>query len=539
MNFKKFALGLRFAVSEHEPHESAFFWSLLFAHLPTAVTEGLQLHGIVDTCADREPENAYVCVFSNASIKRGKRLFQVIQADSHLCSYLTVYRPYVQTNKLETYPEAEYLGKVQEDGCVTGGDVRYSSMRFNGKQMPRLRSSKRLCVLLAPDSFKGTITSAEVTRHLSRAVYRHMPLATVVPCLTADGGEGTMDAIICPRDGRYATCAAHDCLGEPINARYGVLPDQTIVIEAATTCGFREQGRKRDIMRATSFGLGEMIAHVLDHGYRKIEIALGGTAINDGGMGMLCALGVRFLDKAGSPLEGNGENLIHIASIDLSALHPAIHKATLISLCDVQNPLLGETGSSYVYARQKGASDAQIQVLEQGMTNYAERTLEATGLDCAGVPGLGAAGGLGYALHVYCKASVASGIEAVLQESGFLRRLSRASLVITGEGSFDEQSIQFGKTVQGILNHCQSRNVPLAIISGRSEQGISKLMPVQGWGAITCVHSPITEKFSRQNAIPLLDEAADHLFRLLRLGMKLGWKYPILLAEGETRNENG
>jgi glycerate kinase len=428
----------------------------------------------------------------------------------------------VQTNKLETYQSAEYLGRVQEDGRVADGEVAYGSMRFSGKLMPRLRSSKRLCVLLAPDSFKGTITSAEVTRHLSRAVYRHMPLATVVPCLTADGGEGTMDAIICPRDGRYATCSAHDCLGEPINARYGVLPDQTIVIEAATTCGFREQGKKRDIMRSSSFGLGEMIAHVLDHGYRKIEIALGGTAINDGGMGMLCALGVKFLDNAGQPLEGNGENLIRIASVDLCSLHPGISKATLISLCDVQNPLLGETGSSYIYARQKGASDEQIELLERGMTNYAKRTQEATGQDCAAVPGLGAAGGLGYALHVYCKASVASGIETVLQES-----------------SFDEQSIQFGKTVQGILNHCQNRNVPLAIISGRSEQGISKLMPVQGWGAITCVHSPITEKFSRENAIPLLDEAADRLFRLLRLGMKLGWKYPILLAEGEIRNENG
>lgn len=539
MNFNKFALGLRFAVSEHESHERAFFWDLLFTHLPPAVTEGLQLHGVVDTCADSEPENAYVCVFSNASIKRGKRLFQAIQADSHLCSYLTVYRPFVQTNKLETYPEAEYLGKVQGDGRVTDGKASYSSMRFCGKLMPRLRSSKRLCVLLAPDSFKGTITSAEVTRHLSRAVYRHMPLATVVPCLTADGGEGTMDAIICPRDGRYATCSAHDCLGEPLQARYGVLPDQTIVIEAATTCGFREQDRKRDIMRASSFGLGEMIAHVLDHGYRKIEIALGGTAINDGGMGMLCALGIKFLDKTGKPLTGNGENLMRIAAIDLSGLHPGIRKAAMISLCDVQNPLLGATGSSYVYARQKGASDAQIELLEHGMTNYAQKTLEATGMDCAKVSGVGAAGGLGFALNVYCKATIESGIETVLRESGFLRRLNRTSLVITGEGSFDEQSIQFGKTVLGILNHCQSRNVPLAIISGRSAEGISKLMPVDGWGAITCVHSPITETLSRQNAIPLLDEAADRLFRLLRLGMKLGWKYPILLAEGEIRDENG
>lgn len=528
MNWSKFALGLRFAVTEHEPHSAAFFWELLFSHLSASVTEGLYLHGIVDDCADTEPEAAYVCVFSNASLKRGKRLYEAIHADSYLCSYLTVYRPFIQTNSLERFSGAEYLGQAGEDGIVTGGDIAYGAMRFYGKPLPRVRSSRRMSVLIALDSFKGTITSAEAARHLSRAAYRYMPLATVVPCLTADGGEGTMDAIICPRDGRYDGCDVHGCLGEPLRARYGVLPDQTIVIEAAQACGFRDETQERDIMRASSYGLGELIAHALEHGYRRIEIALGGSATNDGGMGMLCALGVQFFDESGLPLTGCGESLARISTIRLDNLHPAIQDANIILLCDVKNPLLGENGCSHVYARQKGASDAQIEALEGGMRNFAERTGELTGADCSETPGVGAAGGIAFALHAFCHASIESGIETVLMESGFLRRLKRASLVITGEGSFDEQSIRFGKTVLGILNHCREADVPLAIVSGRSAEGISRLMPDQGWASLTCVHSPITEKCSREKAIPLLDEAADRLFRLLRLGMRLGRRYPML-----------
>ncbi len=528
MNWKKFALGLRFAVSEHEPHEPAFFWDLLFSHLPVSVTESLCLHGILDDCADTEPEAAYVCVFSNMSLKRGKRLYETIHADSYLCSFLTVYRPFLQTNSLERFPSAEYLGQTDETGAIIGGEVAYGAMRFGGKQMPRVRSSRRMSVLIAPDSFKGTITSAEAMRHLLRAAYRYMPLATAVPCLTADGGEGTIDAIICPRDGRYDGCNAHDCLGEPLHARYGILPDQTVVIEAAQTCGFRDESRQRDIMRASSYGLGEQIAYVLNHGHRKLEIALGGSATNDGGMGMLCALGLRFLDRNGSPLTGCGENLSLVASVDASGMLPAAKEVAIILLCDVKNPLLGENGCTRVFARQKGADAEQIETLETGMQNFYQRCLEITGKDCADVSGVGAAGGLGFALHAFCGASIESGIETVLMESGFLRRLSHASLVITGEGSFDEQSIRFGKTVSGIFGHCRKADVPLAIVSGRSAEGISKLMPEQGWGAITCVHSPITEKCSREKAIPLLDEAADRLFRLLRLGMKLGRKYPML-----------
>ena len=545
MNWSKFALGLRFAATENDPMPPSFFWDLLFTHLPVSLTHGLYLHGITDLCADREPENAYICVLSNASIRRGKQLFLAIQADSYLCSYLTVFRPFIQTNTLESYQSADFLGQVDDDGRVTGGEVSYSGMCFCGKQMPLLRASSRLCVLIAPDSFRGSLTSAEVTRHLSRAVYHNMPLATVIPCQMADGGEGTMDAIVCPRSGRYVQCSARDCYGEPLRARYGVLPDQTVVIEAAQTCGFRDEASLSDIINASSYGLGEMITHVLDHGYRRIEISLGGATIIDGGTGMLSALGVRFLDATGTVMEGCGKNLADIAAIDTSALHPKIDEAKLILLCDVQNPLLGETGPARAFARQnvsyfpENEELAAIEELEQGLENYVEKVRTVTGKDCHLEPGAGAAGGLGYALHCFCGASITSGIETVMQESGFLRRLNRASLVITGEGSFDEESIQFGKTVLSILGECRKRNVPLAIISGSSAEGISNLMPNQGWAAITCVHSPITQQCSREKAVPLLDEAADRMFRLLRLGMNLGLKYPLLLAEGDFSHENG
>ncbi|MDO4572909.1 MAG: glycerate kinase, partial [Clostridia bacterium] len=400
MNWTKFALGLRFAATEHEPFSPEFFWELLFEHLPASAAEGLYLHGIVDDCADREPEAAYVCVFSNASLKRAKRLFELICADSYLCSYLTVYRPFIQTNTLEQFSNAAYLGCVDESGAVLRGDVAYGSMRFSGARLPRVRSSRRMSVLIAPDSFKGTITSAEAARHLCRAAYRYMPLATAVPCLTADGGEGTLDAIICPRDGRYVLCEARDCFGNAKRVRYGVLPDQSAVIEAAQACGYIA-GDGRDVMRASSCGLGD--------GHRRLEIALGGSAVNDGGMGMLTALGARFLDAEGRLLSGCGGELGRVASVETEGLHPALSEASIRLLCDVKNPLLGENGCAHVYARQKGADDAQIAALESGMENFVRKTLAATGVDAADREGAGAAGGLGYALMAYCGAVAVSG----------------------------------------------------------------------------------------------------------------------------------
>jgi glycerate kinase len=287
-------------------------------------------------------------------------------------------------------------------------------------------SAPRL-VVVAPDSFKGSLSAVEAAAAMERGVRAAWPDARVVKIPIADGGEGTVEAMVSATGGRYETRTVRGPLGRPVEARWGVLGDgRTAVVEMAAASGLTlvPEGR-RDPRVATTHGTGQLIRAALDAGFRHIVVGIGGSATNDGGSGMARALGVRFLDGRGHPLPEGGAALLRVDSIDLSGIDPRLAGTELLVACDVDNPLTGPQGASAVYGPQKGATPAVVLELDAALERYAEVARKATGRDVARLPGAGAAGGLGAGLLFFTPARLVPGVDLVLDSARLERRRSR------------------------------------------------------------------------------------------------------------------
>lgn len=329
-------------------------------------------------------------------------------------------------------------------------------------------------LVFASDSFKGSLSSERICLLLEEAASEVLPGAECVSLRMADGGEGTITAIGSQRKFEEIPLYVYDGLKHRVRAKL-CISGSDAYIEAATTCGLGLFNRSElDPLAATSNGVGAFISHALFHGCTNIIVGLGGTCTNDGGMGCLRALGVRFFGRDGRELNGCGADLARVASIDESGLLPQIQNAKFTILSDVSNPLLGPNGATRVFARQKGADSSAIERLEAGMSNFAE-VIKQTHPDVDfETPGYGAAGGLGMALSVFLGAQIRSGIEALLETVDFDAVIADADLVVTGEGQLDGQSLQ-GKVVSGIAAHAQRSGVPVVAICGKVELGEGQL----------------------------------------------------------------
>ena len=323
-------------------------------------------------------------------------------------------------------------------------------------------------LVFASDSFKGTLTSARIGELLEQAASEILPAAECVTLRMADGGEGTLDAIDGTRSCQNVPLYVHDALMRPTRCKI-VIDGETAFVEAASTCGLTMLGEnERNPLKTSSHGVGECIGHALYHGCKHIAIGLGGTSTNDGGMGCLRALGIRFYDENGLELLGSGADLARVCRIDESELFPQAHDAHFTILSDVTNPLLGPLGATNVFGRQKGADDAMLSALEAGMEHFAHIVSETRPNVDFSTPGYGAAGGLGMALAIFLGAQMRSGVETLLEWLNFDDVIADADLVVTGEGKFDTQSLQ-GKVVSGIADHARRAGVPLAVICGSSD----------------------------------------------------------------------
>ena len=330
-------------------------------------------------------------------------------------------------------------------------------------------------LILAPDSFKESMTAAEAAEAMERGVRRVYPDAECVKLPFADGGEGTAACLVMMTGGEMRTAAVTGPLGETVNAGYGIISGDTAVIEAAECCGLPiTPPDRRDPRITTSYGVGELIRHVMEQGIYKLIIGLGGSATNDGGAGLLAALGAVFTDSKGRSFVPAGGSLGGIAEIFLDGLDPHLKKLQITVASDVTNPLVGPNGASAVFARQKGADDAMIPALEAGMRHYAELLEQCFGKNVAEISGAGAAGGLGAALSVCLGARMESGAELLLRLSGMEEKLAGADYVLTGEGSVDAQSAM-GKTPCRIARLASSRGVPTIIFAGRVGDGLEPL----------------------------------------------------------------
>lgn len=379
----------------------------------------------------------------------------------------------------------------------------------------------RLSVLIASDSFKGSATSREVGELIAQGVRKVTPDAHIQVLSIADGGEGTVEAIVSGCGGEYREATVEGPLGRLVSATYGIVdgdaPGDTAVIEMAAAAGITLTSRTpEDALAASTYGVGQLMLDAIDAGARRIYVGLGGSATSDGGAGMARALGVRFLDAEGNEVPQGLAGLEHLASIDLSGLSPKLAEADIVALTDVTNPLVGPDGAVFIYGRQKGIRPADMPQLDGWMARYARILANALGRDVSVLPGAGAAGGLGAGLFAYCGARAERGIEFVLDAIGIDAALEGVDLVITGEGHMDAQSAN-GKAPVGVAERAKRRGIPvIAIVGGRAldlgdvyERGIGLVLPV--------CPGPITLEESMRGAdrlLPLAGETAIRAFLL-------------------------
>lgn len=376
-------------------------------------------------------------------------------------------------------------------------------------------------LVFASDSFKGSLSSQTIAQILTEEAALAFPGCGTASVPVADGGEGTLDAVQSALSGTRRRVNISGPLFAPAQGEYLLLEHHTALIELAQAAGLTMvPPSRRDPRYTTTYGVGELIRDALDQGCTTIYLALGGSVTNDGGIGAMSALGIRFLDERGRELSGVGEDLEQVRHIDRSGLHPKVADTKFIVMSDVTNPLLGRQGATYTFGPQKGADPQVLQQLEQGMDRYARLVSQTTGVSIATVPGGGAAGGMGAACLAFLNAEIRSGIQTVLDLAGFDALLEQADLVITGEGRLDGQSVG-GKAVSGIARRCREKGVPVLAIAGSLGEGYEALLSQGVCGIMTLPDRPMLEAEAMEDAQELYRNAARRAFLLLKLGHQL------------------
>lgn len=372
-------------------------------------------------------------------------------------------------------------------------------------------------ILCAPDSFKESLTAAEAARAMARGVRKAAPQAQAEECPIADGGEGTVDAMLAATRGTQRLTRVAGPLNQPVQARWGLLGTQphqprTAVIEMAAASGLpRVPPHQRDPTRTTTFGTGELIRAALDEQARRIILGIGGSATCDGGCGAAQALGARFLDSHGQIIQEpiTGGMLQRIAQIDLSTLDDRLRRAELVVACDVTNPLTGPDGAAYVYGPQKGATPQQVRLLDEGLAHLASLVEQATGQQLHLTPGAGAAGGLGYGAMAFLGGKLRRGIELVLDAVDLERRVRGCDLCLTGEGRLDGQSLS-GKAILGVAQAAARQGVPTVALVGSLGPDAQRCLQAGLEGYIV-IGEGLSQEESIARAASLLEDAAARL----------------------------
>ena len=325
-------------------------------------------------------------------------------------------------------------------------------------------------IVLAIDSFKGCLTSAEAEAACAEGIRQVCPHCSIVSVPIADGGEGMLDALR-GLGGEEIQVRVQGPLEEEVDARYRLSPDErTAYIEMASASGLTlVPPEKQNPMLTSTYGTGQLMRHAIDYGCQRLVIGLGGSATNDGGMGMLRALGYRFFDCGGKALEGRGKDLDKVRRIDDRFVLPTLIDVQCTAACDVRNPFYGPQGAAYVFALQKGATPSMLETLDKGLKHWAELMADTTGCNIASLPGAGAAGGLGGALAAFLKAELRPGIDLLLEANRFTELIQNADCIITGEGKADRQTLM-GKVPAGVLRAArQVGDIPTLLIAGQVE----------------------------------------------------------------------
>src|SRR5699024_10536881 len=369
-------------------------------------------------------------------------------------------------------------------------------------------------IIIAPDSFKGSLTALEATASIRKGVKKAHPRAHTISLPVGDGGEGTMEVLINATVGQKKSVPVIGPLGDKIEAEYGILGDgRTCVIEMATASGLHLVPKgELTPLKATTYGTGQLMKQALDDGFTSFIVTVGGSATNDGGAGMLQALGMRLLNSHDADIDYGGGELNKIVKIDSTNFDARIQQSKFIIATDVSNPLIGPNGASYVYGGHQGATNHEIKLLDNHLKHWANKVSEKTSVRIHDMPGAGAAGGIGGAFKAFFSAELKPGIEVVLDYIDFNKHLADADLVITGEGKVDHQTV-FGKTAQGVAQAAQKQNVPTIIMTGAIESGFEKLYDYGVVSVNSIINKPMTLNEAIENAPFLLEKGTEQIIR--------------------------
>lgn len=375
-------------------------------------------------------------------------------------------------------------------------------------------------ILIAIDSFKGSLSSHQAAQAIAEGIHRVDHTVNITEIPVADGGEGTVDTLVSGLGGEMISCTVTGPLGTPVVARYGWLPEQrTAVFEMAQAAGLPLVPEElRTPMNTTTYGVGELLKHALDRGYRRFILGIGGSATNDCGLGMLTALGCRFFDESGAPVHIYGRDVEKVSSIDPSGLDPRLTECEIFAACDVTNPLCGPNGASHIFAPQKGASPETVLRMDAAHQRFACLAEGTLGVSAAQFPGAGAAGGLGFALKAFLKAEMQPGFCLILDTLDFDTAAQSADLVITGEGRLDNQSTM-GKLPTGVARYAKRHAKPVVALCGcvtddaRAciDAGIDAYFPIPA-GPCT-----LSQAMDPHTAVNNLSRTAEQMYRLFSL----------------------
>ncbi|MCU6707945.1 glycerate kinase [Paenibacillus sp. J5C_2022] len=371
-------------------------------------------------------------------------------------------------------------------------------------------------IVIAPDSFKGSLSAKAAAAAIERGIKKADDAVRTVNMPMADGGEGTLDCLIQATSGTFVSCPVLDPLGREISSGYGILGDgKTCVIEMAMASGLYLIGEhERNPMLTTTYGFGQLIVSALDHGCRQFILALGGSATNDGGAGMLQALGVELLDHAGKAIGFGGGALSELSTIRIDGMDARLKECEFLIACDVDNPYIGEKGASVVFGPQKGATSEMVAQLDRNLELFADVIRQTLGISIHHQPGAGAAGGLAGAIKAILQGKLKSGVAIVSRFTRLEEAIAGADLVITGEGRIDSQTAG-GKTLSGIARLAQGHGVPVIVLAGSIGDGIEVLYKHGITAIFSIVNRPMKLGEAMAATEGLLEEAAEQVLRTI------------------------
>jgi len=371
-------------------------------------------------------------------------------------------------------------------------------------------------IVIAPDSFKECLSASQVASAIEKGIRRITPEVEIINIPVADGGEGTVEALVVATGGKIIPTPSVDALGRSIQSYYGILGDgKTAIIEMAAASGLELlTPEERNPLITSTYGTGLILKSVMDSGIKNIILGIGGSATNDGGAGMAQALGFHLLDQHGNPIAQGGGSLNDLHSIDCSKVHPLFQNVKITVACDVKNPLLGASGATYVYGPQKGATPEMLQKLEENLTHYSHILYQTFGIDVSDLPGSGAAGGLGAGLIAFCQAELTSGFELVDQLTNLEEQINRASFVFTAEGRIDTQTA-FGKTISGVAKLAKKNQVPVIALAGAIADDLDELYNLGVTSVFAIGNRPMTLDESKERASELLSNTSEQIMRMI------------------------